>query len=264
MIDKRLNTVARSQQPVEGFESTELFGAMADGQIDVLIRTLDESKSNIIVTNKTDKPLAINMPATFSAVPVMRQLGGGGGFGGGGQGGRGGGQNGQNQQAIGGGIGGGQGGGGFGGGGGGIGGGGGGGVFNIPAGRDGKISVRTVCLEHGTPNPRPQIDYRVAPLSEVTSDPQIGEMCRMLANDEIAQPVAQAAAWHVTDGLTWQEMLVKNRVEKMDGYFERFFTPNDLLFAQQVVTVAAQRAEQRAEFESQQSDSDNGDYAVGQ
>ena len=149
-------------------------------------------------------------------------------------------------------------------GGGGFGGGGGGGVFNIPAGKDGKISVRTVCLEHGTPNPRPQIDYRVAPLEEVTSDPQIGEMCRMLANDEIAQPVAQAAAWHVTDGLSWQEMLVKNRVEKMGGYFERFFSPNDLLFAQQVVTVSAQRAEQRAEYESQQSDSDNGDYAVGQ
>ena len=71
----------------------------------------------------------------------------------------------------------------------------------------------------------------------------------MLANDEIAQPAVQAAAWNVTDELSWQELLVKNRVELMDGSFERYFHPDHIRLAQQVVTVAGQRAEARAEWE---------------
>ena len=76
-------------------------------------------------------------------------------------------------------------------------------------------------------------------------------MCRMLANDEIAQPVAQAAAWRVTDDLSWHELLVKNRIERMDGSYERFFHPNHLRFAQQVVAVATERAEIRAKLEKE-------------
>ncbi len=71
-------------------------------------------------------------------------------------------------------------------------------------------------------------------------------MLRMLANDEITQPVAQAAAWNVTDGLSWQKLAVKNRVELMDGSYERYFAPQHLYFAQRVVTASAERAELRA------------------
>ena len=148
-------------------------------------------------------------------------------------------------------FGGGQGGGGFGGGGGGLGGGGrggGGGVFNIPPGKVGKVSLTTVCLEHGKPNPNLKMNYTIAPLSKVTSDKSVEEICRMLASDEVVQPVAQAAAWNITDGLSWQKMLVLNRLERMDGYFERFFTPNQLAFAQRVVAAAGERAEARAKL----------------
>ena len=85
----------------------------------------------------------------------------------------------------------------------------------------------------------------MVPLSAVTSDAKVAELCRMLANDEVGQPVAQAAAWNITDNLSWQKMLTMNRIERMDGYFERFFTPNQLAFAQRVVSVAAERAEER-------------------
>ena len=215
----RTSRIWKTAAPVAGFESAEMFAAMEEGSIEVVIKTVDEKKSNLMVKNTSDKPLAIVMPETFSAVPVMRQGGfGGGGLGGGGLGG------------------------------GGLGGGrGGGGVFNIPPGKVGKLSLTTVCLEHGKPNPRAAMDYEIKPLSAVTTDPKVAEICRMIANDEITQPVAQAASWSITDGLSWQEMLVKNRIERMDGYFERFFSPNQVAFAQQVVAVAAQRAEERRE-----------------
>ena len=251
--ERRLNTIVKSQSAVEGFESVEMFDAIDHGEVEVIIRATSASKSNLIVKNTTDKPLAIVMPDAFSAVPVLRQgFGGQGGFGGGGGRGGGGGGFGGQQQGIGGGFGGGGQGGGFGGGGGRGGGlGGGGGVFNIPAGRLGKVSVNTVCLEEGKPDPKSRIEYKIQPLADLNDDPKIFEMVRMLANDEIAQPAVQAAAWNVTDGLSWQELLVKNRVELMDGSFERYFRPDHVRLAQQVVTVAGQRAEARAELEKQ-------------
>ena len=70
IVEKRLNRVWKTAVPVKGFESAELFKAIEDGQIEVLIKTIDEKKSNVIVTNKSDKPLAITMPATFAAIPT--------------------------------------------------------------------------------------------------------------------------------------------------------------------------------------------------
>ena len=82
----------------------------------------------------------------------------------------------------------------------------------------------------------------------------------MLANDEISQPVAQAAAWNVTDGLSWQELSVKNRIERMDGSYERYFAPQHLYFAQRVVPAAAERAQLRAKAEKEKMKASQDDY----
>lgn len=272
--ERRLNTIAKTQAPVEGFTPVELFSAMDVGEVEVIVRAKDSANANMIVKNNSDKPLAIEMPAAFSTVPVMRQggigLGGGGGGLGGGGGGLGGGGGGfggggGGNQGGGGGFGGGQGGGGFGGGQGGGGlGGGGGGVFNIPPGRVGKVAVKIFCLEEGKPDPKSRIAYKIQPLADLNSDPKVFEMCRMLANDEVTQPVAQAAAWNVANGLTWEQLLHKNRIERMDGSFERYFAPRDIYFAQRVTTASAQRAEARAKWmKEQQSSSAETNYDTG-
>ena len=256
---RRLATISKTQTAAQGFEAVEMFAAMETGDVEVTIKARSAIDSNILVKNNSDRPLSVLMPQTFSAVPALRQFGGGGlgggglGGGGGGLGGGGGGFGGG--QGIGGGFGGGAGGGGFGGGGLGGGRGGGGGAFNIPPGKVGKVGVKTVCLEHGKKDPKSFIEYKIQPLSMLNDDPKIAEMMTMLANDEIAQPVAQAAAWNVTDDKSWQELSVMNRVESMNGYFERFFTRNHLLFAQQVVTVAGQRAIETAEENAKSEDS---------
>ena len=263
---KRLSTISKTQTPVEGFDAVDMFAAMETGDVEVTIKARSAIDSNILVKNTTDRPLSVRMPTTFAAVPVLRQFGGGG-FGGGGRGGGGGGLGGGlggqqgGGQGIGGGFGGGGGGGGFGGGG--RGGGGlGGGAFNIPPGKVGKVAVKTVCLEHGKNDPKSHIDYKIAPLEKLNDDPKIAEMMGMLANDEVAQPVAQAAAWHVTDDKSWEELSVMNRMESMNGYFERFFTRNQLQFAQQVVTVAEQRAVETAQEKSKNEGSYSEDNYV--
>ena len=136
-------------------------------------------------------------------------------------------------------------------------------MFNVPAGKSGKISVKTVCLEEGKKDPKHYIDYVVQPLEKLTTNPEVFELCRMLANDEVAQPVAQAAAWNVENNLSWNELLVKNRIERMDGSFERYFHPNHIRFAVQVVAAATERAEQRAKLTPEtEEESENGRYNV--
>jgi hypothetical protein len=98
----------------------------------------------------------------------------------------------------------------------------------------GKVSVTTVCLEHGKHDPVPQMEYTIAPLSSVNSDPAIEQLCRLMGADLVNSQVAQAAAWHIANGLSWEELLVKNRIERMDGSFERFFAPAELFAAQNV------------------------------
>ena len=257
--EKRMSRIWKTQSPVEGFEPVEMFEAMDSGKVKVIIKCKSAADANVMVTNDTDKPLAIQMPPAFAAVPALAQIGGGGfggggrgggGFGGGGGGFGGGGGN----QGVGGGFGGGgRGGGGFGGGGfggggrggGGLGGGGGGGVFNIPPGRTGKLAMATFCLEHGKPDPEARMDYVIKPLSVLSKDPKVYELCRMLANDEITQPVAQAAGWNVANKLSWEFMLNKNRVELSTGYYERYFAPQHLEMAYKVVEVVADRAKLR-------------------
>ena len=221
----RLGRFHKTQTPVEGFESVDMYDGIANGEVEVTIKAKSSSDSNFFVKNLTDKPLAIKLPKAFSAVPVVRQFGqGGGGFGGRG---------------------------------------GGGGVFNVPAGKSGKISVKTVCLEEGKKDPKHYIDYVVQPLEKLTTNPEVFELCRMLANDEVAQPVAQAAAWNVENNLSWNELLVKNRIERMDGSFERYFHPNHIRFAVQVVAAATERAEQRAKLTPEtEEESENGRYNV--
>ena len=240
------NKVTKSQEAAEGFTSVDMFKGMESGQISVQFIPKDATQANVIVKNLSDEPLAVEMPEAFAGVPVLAQRGGGGGGGGrggglGGGGGAGGGGGGN--QGTGGGFGGGGGGGGFGGGGGGRGGGGGlgGGVFNIPVGKVGKVKVTTVCLEHGKPDPKPNVEYTIIPIKEfVTNDAAI-EVCRMIGSGEIGQTTAQAAVWNMLNGLTWQQLVELNRVELSNGYYERFFHENDLLVAQQLVAEAQDR-----------------------
>ena len=83
----------------------------------------------------------------------------------------------------------------------------------------------------------------------------------MLAEDEVSQNVAQAAAWNVTDDLSWQELSVKNRFEsQMGGRTERYFNRNELVIAQQAVAVSIERVNEKAAETKNSEDSDSNSY----
>ncbi|MEM8678910.1 MAG: hypothetical protein AAGF97_06140 [Planctomycetota bacterium] len=216
-------------------EQVELFAAIDAEQIEVKLIPKDSTQSTVIIQNNTENPLTIEIPGAFAGVPVLAQVGGGGGgfqVGGGGGGGQG-----------------------FGGGGGGLGGGGagGGGVFSVAPEAVGKFKVTTVCLEHGKDEPRPRMAYKMVPIEEFTDDQRVIELVTMLGDGELDQQVAQAAAWHLTDALSWDELLAKVKVKHLNGSREYYFNRDQIAMAVSAVREAVQRAGDEAPAPKQKS-----------
>ena len=245
---------AKARSADQDLPTVAFFDAIEEGTIEVKVFPKDATQAKVVVKNKTDKPMRIEVPEAFVGVPVLAQFGGGGGGrgrgGGGNRGGGGGnrgGGGGGGQQGFGGG------GGGFGGGGGGRGGGG-GGVFNIGPDAVIKKSLTTVCLEHGKDDPNPRIPYELKPIESFTKDAKVVEVLGMLGRGEVSQEVAQAASWHLMDNLTWQELAAKIGVEHLDGSVEPFFTYEQVAVAKELHAVVSRRIEERKSRESNEED----------
>jgi hypothetical protein len=228
----------------------ELFDGMHDGTINVKVVPQNSTGGAIYIENPTNKPVTVDMPDAFVAVPVLRQFGGGGGGaggrgGGGGAGGAGGGQA--------------MGGGGMGGMGGGMGGMGGGGMFSIPPEHTAKIPFHSVCLEHGKTDPDATMNYTVIPVTQYSNNPDLGALLSMIAKNTIDPQVAQAAAWNLASNLSWQDLANKHSPEV--GFTDQLYFSSQALYqAQQLVVeargLARERAQKAAENKSQEKKSD--------
>jgi hypothetical protein len=250
----------------------EMFEAMDQGLIQVDYIGKDSTQANVIFKNKSGESLDIVLPETFGAVPVVAQgiglggmgggmggMGGGGmgGMGGGGMGGMGGGMGGMGGggQGMGGGFGGGgmggMGGGGMGGmGGGGMGGMGMGGMMRVEPDRPRKVAVATLCLEHGKADPNPRMKYRIVRLSEVNANPEVAELCKAVAKGQVPQNTAQAAAWHIANGLSWEELASKPRKVCEYTGIELYFSNVEIQNALRLTSMARSAAENSVESTS--------------
>ena len=219
-------------------EEVELFQAIKAGQISVRLIPQDSKRCTVMIENKTKQPLTVRLPSAFAGVPVLAQLDGGGvGFGG-----RGGGFDG----GYGGGYGGGQ---AFGGGWGGWGGMGGMGgmgmgMWSIPPEKIATLKVPTVCLEFGKPDPRPQMQYEIKPIDEYTDNQVLHEVIRALASGVVPQRIAQLAAWHLANGLSWQE-LASQQYRHANGTRSPAYSPAEIQAAMNLVAAASHRVEQQ-------------------
>ncbi|MFM8733806.1 MAG: hypothetical protein ACKOC8_01215 [Pirellulales bacterium] len=209
----------------------DLLEAQAAGLVEVRFIPNDSQSAQVVVRSRSDRPLTLRLPEGFAGVPVlaqfMNQQQGGAGFGAGGIGGT--------PQNVGGG------GGGMGGMGGGMGGGVGGGPFSLPPERTRTLRVPTVCLEYGKREPSPRIEYRMTPLAECSTDPRLQDVLTALADGKLSQKAAQAAAWHVASGRTWDQ-LAAEVIQMAGGDPDRpYFAVGDLVAARAFVTASAER-----------------------
>lgn len=220
-------------------EEVELFEGIENGQLTARLIQKDPFTGNVLIENTTDKPLTVKLPEAVVGVPKHLAQFGGGGFGGqggggfGGGGGLGGGQQGGGQQQTGGGFGGGGGGlgGGGQGGGGGFFGGGGGGFGSIPPESVASIPLNTVCLQHGKPDPTSRTDYVIVPVDQFSQDPVLHELLKVVGNGQVDHQAAQAAAWHLSDKMSFADLANKS-VQHVGGLPPTpYFTAAQLLTA---------------------------------
>jgi hypothetical protein len=212
----------------------DVLEAETQGLVSVRYIPNDSRSAQIIVTNRSKRPVTLRLPDAFTGTPVLAQMGGMG-MGMGGQ------QNravfgAQPQQTAGGGLGG-QGMNGMGGMGGG-----GGGAFSIPPQKMRVFRVATVCLEHGKPEPSSGYPYRLAALESFSTDAKLAIVMESLGRGELSQKIAQAAAWHLANGMSW-EALAAEAIDHAGGDpDEAYFTPDELMAAHRVVELATQQA----------------------
>jgi hypothetical protein len=194
--------------------SVDLFESMKAGDLEARFIPKNAAAGTVILTNKTDQPLHIKLPEAFAGVPVLAQVRppifnpGNANNGA---------NNGAANQSVGAsfpgmnqGIGQGN------------------GIFSIDAGRARKLKVVSVCLDFGNPDPNPRIPYELVPLAHRTTDPQLADLVKALGRGHLDQPVAQAAAWHLSNHLSWSDLAAKSRTTHIGGSPEPLFTPAQL------------------------------------
>jgi hypothetical protein len=229
-----------SRSPAVPAEVHELLVAESAGLVTVKYVQNDSRSAQVVVTNRSDRPLSLRLPEVFAGVPVLAQMGGGGGQAGFGAGGIGaqpqttGGAGPQNQGM---GIGGAQ-----------------GGAFSLPPQKTRVVKVTTVCLEHGKAEPSPARPYKLVELESYSNDPRLAALLESVGKGEVSQKVAQAAAWHIANGLTWQQLAAEKIDHAGGDPDEPFFTPAELRAANQVVAIMTKRVAEPVTSGSQASD----------
>lgn len=224
--------LAKSGEYNPANETVEMFAAIEKGDIAVKLIPKDSSEGRVLIENKTKKPLNIKLPASFAGVPVLAQRNNGGG-GNNRSSNRSGGNSGGNQ-SMGGGMGG-MGGGGMGGG---------MGMFNVAPEKVGQIKVTTVCLEHGKREPHEQVPYEVKPIETVTTKAGVRELCESVGAGKVDQHAAQAAAWHLNNGMSWQELAAK-QIRRAGGARKPYFTAEEIQGGMGIASASVRLAKER-------------------
>lgn len=112
------------------------------------------------------------------------------------------------------------------------------GSFVVQPGKQRSFRFATVCLEHGKPEPSPRVAYRLVSLESFSKDARLPVVMAALAGGRVSQKAAQAAAWHVASGLSW-ERLAAEMIDHAGGDpDEPFFAAADLAAARGLVAEA--------------------------
>ncbi len=203
--------------------AVELFAAIEAGRAEVRVIPRDSKVVNLLVRNLSEKPLRLEMPAALAAAPIAAQPGNGlfpganDPFGNNNNGGN-------NSQAI------------------GLPGGQqnnnnvpfGNPFMNIPAGREIKVRLACVCLEHGKPEPSTRIVYELKPLADYTTDARAIAAVAGLGKKGVNQRVVQLAVWNLVNDKSWEDLAAK-KIKHIGRFDSPMFQPSELESAQALV-----------------------------
>lgn len=225
-------------------ETVDFLSAVQKGQISARLVPRDAWQCRLLLTNKTEKPLNVRLPEAFAGVPVSAQLLPNNNANPSRQNNKNASQalgvtpqmnnfnlNGNNRNPL----------------------------MNLNAGNrrnqgplfsiapevTGQLKVMSVCLEHGKPGPRSSIPYEIQPIEGVVPKVDVQEVLCMLGQREISLHAAQAAVWHLNNGLSW-EKLEAEKTSKLNIPVRPLFSSQELAEAKKAVGQAAKRCKENA------------------
>ena len=248
----------------DSLEHIDVFSGIEQGVLEVRLIPQDAFGGNILIENKGEKPLNVDFPAAFIGRQVLKQLlnpqpGNGPGV-----------QNNNGQpggaQIQGGGLGlgsntnGGL--GNPGGAGNGAGAGAGNGFFSVPTDKIIRVAYRSVCLEHGKPDPSPRMTYRLGRVEEFSDDPVLVETLKIVASGEEDPQAAQAAVWHVANKMSWKQLGEKT-IAHVGRPATRYFRDETLTRAKAIHASAVTRAKNEREVAAEKSARDAASGTAG-
>ncbi len=240
-------------------EKMDLFAALDAGAISVRVVAHDSEGGNVYVENLSGKPLTVNLPEAVAMVQVLKQgffqqpngngngngangsgngvsslfggnqSGGGGaqslgsGFGQQNNNGNAGNNNGNNVPN-------------------GIG----NNFFSIPPERVAQVPFRSVCLNYGKPDPSPRMTYKVVPLENYSTDKVLQETLKNFGRGGVDRSAAQAAAWHLTDKQSWNDLANIKKYTLPGVYTSQvpIFSISELEMAQKLIEQAKKQAQE--------------------
>jgi hypothetical protein len=88
------------------------------------------------------------------------------------------------------------------------------GFFSVSPQKTVQVPLQAVCLQHGKPDPRSRMTYKLVKLEDYTSDPALQETLKRFTAGETELQTAQAAVWHLTDKMSWNDLREK-QVERV-------------------------------------------------
>jgi hypothetical protein len=106
-------------------------------------------------------------------------------------------------------------------------------VVQIAPGGQAQIRLQGVCLDYGNPTPNSRMRYQIMPVEGVTGDARVAAALQSMAAGRSPQPVVQAVAWHLVNGKSWKAL-------------KRDFSNRELFAAQQLLVEVSKPAEQDA------------------
>jgi len=221
-------------------QKLDLFTGLEDGSFQTQVIARGPERGFVLITNTTSRALTVTLPDSFVAVHVLKQFGpgilgqpNGNGTGNGTANGNG---NQGNQQPVG---------GGFqpqsngdtlgnnGPGGAGP------GFFSIPPERTIRLPYVSACLAHSKPDPTPRSTYVLVRTADYTQDRVLQKLIGVVASNRENQQATQAAIWHRTDEMSWDQLAQKFSYGVLGKV--TYFKAEELKQAKQLVTTAENR-----------------------
>jgi hypothetical protein len=103
--------------------------------------------------------------------------------------------------------------------------------------------VAVVCLDHGLRDPSSSKPYQMVPIEEHVKNPAVIELVKAFGRGELQHGAAQAAAWHLNSGVSWQELAAKQQGTERSLVRPPYFSPYEIQAAVAYAGEAARRGQ---------------------